>query len=191
MTFEEIIKELESYKDSEEFNNYIAGLMTDDRVKEYLNTDSGKKLLQPTLDSYFTKGLDTWKSNNLQSLVDEKVKELYPEADPKDTELAKVKAELEAMKAESVRKDLTNKALKYATEKGLPADLIDFFIGKDEETTNSNLKKLESIYSGSISSAVDKKLKENNYIPPEGTETVIDGVTAAFMKLNPELKITE
>lgn len=102
--------------------NTIARKIKDDygatayRVSKFLGTDEGKKFLQPQLDSYFSKGLETWKTNNLEGLVNAKVKELYPDADPKDTELAAVKAELERIKAESVRKDLANKALTYANE---------------------------------------------------------------------------
>ena len=55
MEFKDILTELDNYKDSEEYNNYVSGLVTDDRVKEYLDTDNGKKLIQPSLDKYFTK----------------------------------------------------------------------------------------------------------------------------------------
>lgn len=189
MTFQELIAELQKHKDSAEYKDFIKTLINSDSVNEYLKTDDGKKLMQPKLDSYFDKGLETWKTNNLSKLVDEKVKELYPEADPKDTELAAVKAELEKMKRESVRKDLTNKALTFANEKGLPVDLIDYFVGADEKTTNDNLTKFEKTYSAALNAAVEKKMKDGSYVPPEGDNDPIDGVTAAFMKANPGLKI--
>ena len=189
MTFEELLKELKQFENTDEYKNFVSGLINDERVTAYLNTDSGKKLMQPKLDSYFSKGLETWKTNNLDKLVSDKVKELYPEADPKDTELAAVKAELEKMKSESLRKDLTNKALKIANDKGLPADLVDFFIGADEKATNANIAKFEKAFTDSVGSAVQKKLKDSSYVPPEGDDTSVDGVTAAFQKLNPTLNI--
>lgn len=189
MTFEELLKELKQFENTDEYKNFVSGLINDERVTAYLDTDSGKKLMQPKLDSYFSKGLETWKTNNLDKLVSDKVKELYPEADPKDTELAAVKAELEKMKSESLRKDLTNKALKIANDKGLPADLVDFFIGADEKATNANIAKFEKAFTDSVGSAVQKKLKDSSYVPPEGDDTSVDGVTAAFQKLNPTLNI--
>ena len=78
MTFEELLKELKQFENTDEYKNFISGLINDDRVTAYLDTDSGKKLMQPKLDSYFSKGLETWKTNNLDKLVNEKVKELYP-----------------------------------------------------------------------------------------------------------------
>lgn len=189
MTFEELMKELKQFEATDEYKNFISGLLNDDRVTAYLETENGKKLMQPKYDSYFSKGLETWKSNNLDKLVNEKVKELYPEADPKDTELAAVKAELEKMKSESLRKDLTNKALKIANEKGLPTDLVDFFIGSDEKATNENITKFEKAFNDSVGSAVQKKLKDSSYVPPEGDDTTVDGVTAAFAKLNPNIQV--
>lgn len=189
MTFEELMKELKQFEATDEYKNFISGLLNDERVTAYLETENGKKLMQPKYDSYFSKGLETWKSNNLDKLVNEKVKELYPEADPKDTELAAVKAELEKMKSESLRKDLTNKALKIANDKGLPADLVDFFIGADEKATNENITKFEKAFNDSVGSAVQKKLKDSSYVPPEGDDTAIDGVTAAFAKLNPNIQV--
>lgn len=190
MTFEELLKELKQFEDTDEYKTFVNGLVNDERVTAYLDTDGGKKLMQPRLDSHFSKSLETWKSNNLDKLVNEKVKELYPEADPKDTELAAVKAELERMKSESLRKDLTNKALKIANDKGLPADLVDFFIGADEKATNANIAKFEKAFNDSVGSAVQKKLKDSSYVPPEGDDTPMDGVTAAFAKLNPNISIT-
>ena len=51
----------------------------------------------------------------------------------------------------------------------MPPELVDFFIGKDEETTTANLKKFEKIYSASLSSAVEEKIKGNGYTPPAGS----------------------
>lgn len=189
MEFTEITEALKGFENTQEYNDYIAGLMNDDRVSAYLGTEAGKKLIQPQLDSFFSKGLETWKKNNLDGLVAQKVKELYPDADPKDTELAALKAELEKIKMESARKDLKNKALTYANEKGLPADLVDFFIGADEKATNDNMGKLESAFTSALAAAVKEKLKGNSYVPPDDEPSNIDGVTAEFLKRNPKIKI--
>lgn len=43
----------------------------EDIAKEWLGTDEGKKYLQPQLDSYFTKGLQTWQEKNIDKIKDE------------------------------------------------------------------------------------------------------------------------
>ena len=193
MEFNEIVESLKTFEGTEDFENYIGGFVTADRVSKFLETDAGKQFIQPTLDKYHNKGLETWKTNNLDKLVNEKVKELYPEADPKDTELAKLKADLEAMKAESVRKDLTNKALTVATEKELPIDLISYFVGADEDSTTANLEKLETAFNTEVEKVVTKRLGKSHkpdagddsqeLTPEELASMSIEDINAYYNKL--------
>ncbi len=171
MDFNEVKQFIETNKDNEEVKNYIGGFITSDRVEAFLNNDDGKKLLQPKLDSYFSKGLETWKTNNIEKLLDEEIKKRFPEKDQKDIELEKVKAELERIKADAIRKELTNKALLIADEKKLPKDLVEYFIGNDEETTNKNLVRLESVFSKHIETLVQERLKGSGYTPPKGGDS--------------------
>ena len=168
MEFNEIIKELEKFKDTEDYNSYVSGLINADGVGKYLETDDGKKYIQPILDKYHSKGLESWKASSLPKILDEEIKKRFPEADPKDTELSKIKHELEAIKQEAARKDLTNKALKVATEKNLPVELIDYFIGDNEDSTNKNLETFEKIFNEKLSIGIDSKLKGSTYVPPAG-----------------------
>lgn len=130
-------------------------------IKDIEDDKDFKSFIDNLKDKHLTKGLETWKSNNLQKLIDKKVKELYPEDDPKDTELSKLKLEMENMKKEALKKELTNKALKIATEKGLLTDLVDYFIGQDEETTNKNLETLEKVFTNKLETTVKERLKDN------------------------------
>ena len=189
MELAEITAYLDTNKDTEEVKNYIGGLnpVTTDRANAFLNTEDGKKLMQPKLDTYHSKGLDSWKANNLDGLVASKVKELYPEADPRDIELGKMKTMIEQMKTDSTHKELTNKALKLATEKKLPIELMEFFIGPDEATTVSNLTTLETVFSAHIEAIVAERLK-GGYVPPAG-----GGGTGAKnpFKQGPDFNLTE
>ena len=189
MELAEITAYLDTNKDTEEVKNYIGGLnpVTTDRANAFLNTEDGKRLLQPKLDTYHSKGLDSWRANNLDGLVAAKVKELYPDTDPKDTLMAEMKAEIALMKSDGIHKELTNKALKVATEKKLPVELMEYFIGKDEATTLSNLGKLEAVFSAHIEAIVAERLK-GGYVPPAG-----GGGTGAKnpFKQGPDFNLTE
>lgn len=168
----ELIKDIEDDKDvdeilaTSELATKFGGL---DVFKQKINTDKDfKSFIDSLKDTHLSKGLETWKQNNLQNLIDEKIKELYPEEDPKDTELVKLKQEMENMKKEKIKEQLTNKALKIATEKGLPTNLVDYFIGQDEETTNKNLETLEKVFTDKLETTVKERLKDNSYTPPSG-----------------------
>jgi hypothetical protein len=170
--FDEVKAYFDTNKDNEDVKGYIGGLVTPDRVNSFLESEDGKKLLQPKLDSYHTKGLKTWQDKNLNSLVDAEVKKRFPDADPRDVELKKLQAQLDQMQKETLHKDLTNKALKTATEKKLPSDLIDYFIGADEETTNKNLEKFIATMSAHDEAIRTEFAKGNSYTPPNNKGNV-------------------
>lgn len=181
-------KEVQDYitdniEKDENVKNYVGGLVTPDRVENFLNGEEGKKLLQPKLDSYFNKGLKSWQDNNLQKLIDEQYKKQHPSADPKDTELTQMKQEIEKMKQETLHKDLTNKALKVAQEKKLPANLINYFVGNDEDTTKTNIEALEKEFNASVQAQVEERLK-GGYKPPKDNNTSLTAEQQAQEQIN-------
>ncbi|RST66834.1 DUF4355 domain-containing protein [Bacillus pumilus] len=163
MTIEEIKQFLEQNKENEEVQAFVGELsaVSADKVKGFLETEEGKKVLQPRLDQHFTKGLETWKDNNLEKIVEEEVSKRNPSKTPEQLEVEKLRKEIEAEKAARNRETLVNKALKAADEKKLPKDVIDFFIGENEDSTLENLSKLEESFNAAVQAAVDVKFKES------------------------------
>ncbi|WP_345912115.1 DUF4355 domain-containing protein [Bacillus altitudinis] len=163
MNIEEIKQFLEQNKENEEVKAFVGELsaVSVDKVKGFLETEEGKKFLQPRLDQHFTKGLDTWKANNLEKIVEEEVSKRNPSKTPEQIEVEKLRKEIEAERAARNRETLVNKALKAADEKKLPKDVIDFFIGENEESTIENLSKLEESINAAVQAAVDVKFKES------------------------------
>ncbi|MBE0185633.1 DUF4355 domain-containing protein [Bacillus sp. seq1] len=163
MNIEEIKQFLAENKDNEEVKAFVGELsaVSADKVKGFLETEEGKRLIQPRLDSYFTKGLDTWKSNNLESLIEEELQKRNPSKTPEQIELEKLRSEIERERAARNREALVNKALNVADEKQLPKGVIDYFIGEDEETTLANLSKFEETFNAAVQNAVDIKFKES------------------------------
>lgn len=140
-------------------------------VQKYIQeSEDAKKWLQAEKDSHFSKSLDTWKQNNLDKLVDEKIKQLYPEETPEQQELRKMQQEIENMKREKQISELKVEAVNYATEKKLPTKIIDRFIGDDVETTKKNLDDLASVFEEYIQARVDERFKSNGYNPTKGGE---------------------
>lgn len=171
ITLEAVKKFFTDNKDNEDVKKYLGELSkpTVEGVKGFLDTEEGKKLIQPRLDQHFTKGLETWKTNNLEKLIDEEVKKRNPAKTPEQIELEKLRKEIEDERKARNREALVNKALKVADEKKLPKGIIDFFIADNEENTLSNLTKLEEEYSKAVQAAVDAKFKEGGRIIDPGT----------------------
>ncbi|WP_243356879.1 DUF4355 domain-containing protein [Bacillus litorisediminis] len=171
LNLEQVQQFFESNKDNTDVKDYLGKLSTPtvEGVKGFLESnEEGKKLFQSLSDAKVTQGIETFKKNNLQKLLDEEIKKRFPEKDPKDIELENIKAELAKIQAEKARESLTNKAIKIANEQKLPLDLVDYFIGDDEEKTTANLTKLKEVFDTYIQSAVDEKLKADGTSIKEG-----------------------
>ena len=170
MKVEDVKKFFDENKEDEAVNGYLEELsaVSADKVEGFLKTYEGKKLLQPILDKNFNKGLETWKTNNLENLVDDEVKKRNPDKTPEQLEIEKLKKEIESEKNARTRETLVNKALKVAKEKGLPDGIVDFFVGADEESTLSNLSNLEEVFNSAVTQAVDLKFKESGRNPETG-----------------------
>ena len=170
MTIEELKKYVDENKENEELKTYLQGLLNVEGVQEFLTkNEDGKKWLDSEKDKHLNKGLDTWKSNNLQKEIDKKIQELYPDETPEQKQLRELNLKIEKMEKEKQREVLKNKALTIASEKKLPINnLVDLFIAEDEESTISNIGKFEEIFGESLKSAVEERLKRSGYTPPSG-----------------------
>lgn len=132
-----------------------------EEIKQFLETDDGKKFLQPRLDQHFTKGLETWKANNLDKLVDQKVKELNPTKNPLEIKVEKLEKTLKM-------KEIKEKALEKAHQDGLPTQLIDFFLSDDSEKTEANLNTFKDVFDQHLQNKTKERLKEDG-IDPKGS----------------------
>ena len=120
-----------------------------------------RSVIDAEKDKHHNKALETWKSNNLEMLIEAEVKKRNPDKTPEQIELEKLRKEIEDERNARNREKLMNEAIKQATEKGLPVDVLDFFIGVDEDTTMKNLSKLEEAFNKAVLSQVDNKFKDN------------------------------
>jgi hypothetical protein len=118
------------------------------------------------VDKRTTKSLETWKTNQLEGLLDTEIKKRFPAKDEKEIEMEKLRAEVEKMKQEKQREQLTSQAIKIASEKKLPLQLVDFFIGTDESTTTANLTAFEQSLQLAVQQQVEQRLKGDGYTPP-------------------------
>lgn len=185
--FNDVKEYLTQNVENEEVKAYLNSFKVEPTLevfKEKIKTDKEfKAFLDSEKDRHSSKSLETWKTNNLNTLIDDEVKKRFPEQDKKDIEIANLKAQFEQMQKESLRKDLTNKAIKLATDKKLPIELVDYLIGQDEESTIANIEKLESVFSSSVETLVEERLKTNSYTPPNNKDNSGNKASVNFMDI--------
>lgn len=173
MELKDIKAFLETNKEQEDVKAYLSELskVTVEGVEQFIESDEGKRWLQPKLDKNFTKGLETWKNGNLQKIIDEAVAKANPEETPEQKQIRELTERLNQKEAQEKRQVLLNKGLLVADEKKLPKDLVEFLIGEDERTTIANLEKLESIFDPYVTKQVEEKLKGGYKPTNNGTDT--------------------
>ena len=179
MELSEVQEYLTTNKDSEGVKTYLDSFKVQPSLevfKNKLNDLDFKSFMDSEKDKHLTKGIETFKTNNLDRIYTERFNVENPTADPKEIANNKKMADFEAkianMEKEGIRKDLTSKSQKIAIEKKLPLDLVDFFIGENEEMTVKNLDKLEAIFASHVETLVTERLKGGSYTPPKGNGNI-------------------
>lgn len=170
--FDEVKSYFETNKDNAEVIGYVKGFTNLDGVKNFLETnEDGKKYLGTYGDSRVTKGIETFKTNTLPSLIEIELKKLNPTLDERDLRIQALERENLETKSARNKETLQNKALKIASEKNLPVDMVSFFLGQDEESTIGNLTSLENSLTNYSKSIRESILKDGSHVPEIGDKT--------------------
>lgn len=168
MNLEEVKQFLEENKESDDVKAYLQGFKQFgvDEVQNFVGeNEEGKKWFDSQKDKFFSKSLETWKTNNLSKIISDEVAKANPSETPEQKRIRELEDMFKNMENAKLRESLKNKALTVANEKKIPTQIIDFFIGQDEESTVSNLGTFESVMETYIKSQVDERLK-GSYTPP-------------------------
>ncbi len=150
---------------------FIANGLTLDAFKGKMSQKEFKAYIDSLNDKHFEKALKTWKDNNLEKELEPFIKEKYPEliTDPVQKQIADLKAQLDKEKAASARKDLLAQAISYANEKKIPSQFVERFLGEDLEKTKAALDEFNTVYSKSLESLVDERIKSSSFNPGVST----------------------
>ncbi|HCV8361046.1 DUF4355 domain-containing protein [Staphylococcus aureus] len=163
MNIEEVKSFFEEHKDDKEVKDYLKGLKTVsvDDVKGFLDTEEGRRFIQPELDRYHSKGLESWKEKNLEDLIEQEVRKRNPEQSEEQKRISALEQELEKRDAEAKREKLRSNALGKAQELNLPTSLVDRFLGDSDEDTEQNLKALKETFDKYVQKGVESKFKSS------------------------------
>jgi len=198
MEFSEVQEYLKTNAGKKEVKEYIKGFITTDGVKGFLDTEEGKTLIQPRIDAHFTKGLQTWKENNLDALykveIDKVIKEKYPEETPEQKRIKELETRAAKSDAALARAAQKEKYQKEASTKGLPVELVSYFINDDPENTKAAMLDFETVFK-SLEKTAKEKVFETYKMPtdtpekkPTGlfTEAEVGKMTMAQVMANEE-----
>lgn len=161
-------------------------------IEDNKSTEEVRVYLESISDKHANTALETWKKNNLDNLVADKIRERYPEEDERDITIKELQSKFEDLEREKTREILRNVALKEAASKGLPVDLVEYFIGNDEALTLENLGKFEKVFNEAKEASGKSRLKDEAYTPPKSdSKQAITAESFSSMTNEERSKLTE
>jgi len=167
--------------ETEDVTSYIAS--NPDYVSSLLGTDIGIKSLQPKLDSHFTKSLETWKANNLDKIVEDRVSALYPNETPQAKQMRELQKQIDTINGEKNSAVMATKTLNIMSEEGVPNSFAKFLQGADEATTRANIQDFKNEFNLALNGSVDSKFKQFAHQPQTQTESA-KAVTTDVSKMS-------
>ncbi len=146
----------------------IASGLTLDAFKEkILNDKDFKSFMDSEKDKHSTKALETWKNNNLQTLInDEVLKATGKKKTPEQLKIEELEKSFNEQKAKAERAERVAKYKDVLAEKKIPMEMIDYFLTDNEETTNTRIDNFTTYVEGMVSSGVEEQISAGNYTPP-------------------------
>ena len=157
-------------------------VLTQEAVETWLGTEEGKKFLQPKLDSYHTKGLQSWQEKNLDKIKSEAVEQLKADTSKQLEELnGQIKANTintkfkDGLLKNGMRADKLELALKLADTSKLSLD------GDNLLGANDLMAKLQNDvpeFFGEVKTSTNTAGEPARQGQPAGTTTEDDGIAA-------------
>jgi len=139
-----------------------------DHFQGFLDTNvDAQKVIQSRIDSAVSKGVESFKTNKLPSILQEEIAK-RTEKTPEQIELDNMKAEIKKMQAENTRKTIETEVAKQADKLGIDADFaLTFCVDPTSlDNTLNNVTKFNEYAESLVTERVQKSVDErfaNNY----------------------------
>jgi hypothetical protein len=160
MEIQEVLAFIEQNKDHPELTKRFQGVTVEGVQKFVGENRDAAKWLESEKDRHLQKGLQTFKEKTLPTVLEEEISKRFPSETPEQKKIRELEQKINDAESARTRAELRNKAITHATAKGLPLDVVDFFIGGDEDATIANIAKLEATFTAAVQAAVDGKFKD-------------------------------
>lgn len=177
MNKKELLKLVENIDDEGSVDEVLSGSdfaksllqsgLTLNAFKEKMNEPEFKSYLDSVKDKHFDKALETWKSNNLQTIInDEVLKATGKKKTPEQLKIEELEKNFNEQKAKAERAEKIAKYKDVLAEKKIPGEMIDYFLTDDDETTNTRIDNFVTYVEGMVSSSLKEKMANGSYTPP-------------------------
>lgn len=176
MTIEEIRAWLAENKEKAEVVTFLAELnpakaLTADMVAPFLDTEDGKKLLQPLVDQAVTKGIKSFKENHyekdIKSAVAAEILKISPPETPEQKQIRELRETVEKSESARARDNLKRQIVEEAAKMNVPAWWVDEFSGNTIEEAKVFMGKVKA-YVAEVENKKANELLVNGAKPGSG-----------------------
>lgn len=141
--------------------------LTLNAFKEKMNEPEFKSYLDSIKDKHFEKALETWKSNNLQTIInDEVLKATGKKKTPEQLKIEELEKRMLESEAKAKKAERIAKYKDVLAEKKIPMEMIEYFLTDDEETTMSRIDNFKTFVDDIVNTSVKEKIASGSYTPP-------------------------
>lgn len=154
-----LIKETDLYKSSLSLDNFKNLISTDNNFKSFMDSEK---------DKHYSKALETWKTNNLQKIIDDEVRKRNPQKSETELQMEKLQKEIEDMKNKEARASKIANRKNILNEKKVPLEFAEKFYFENDDDFNSNLDFLVNWRDKCITEHTQGEWDKTNRTPPKG-----------------------
>lgn len=141
--------------------------LTLNAFKEKMNEPEFKSYLDSIKDKHFEKALETWKSNNLQTIInDEVLKATGKKKTPEQLKIEELEKRMLESEAKAKKAERIAKYKDVLAEKKIPMEMIEYFLTDDEETTMTRIDNFKTFVDDIVNTSVKEKIASGSYTPP-------------------------
>mgnify|MGYP000586462777 CR=1 FL=1 len=141
--------------------------LTLNAFKEKMNEPEFKSFLDSIKDKHFEKALETWKSNNLQTIInDEVLKATGKKKTPEQLKIEELEKRMLESEAKAKKAERIAKYKDVLAEKKIPMEMIEYFLTDDDETTMTRIDNFKTFVDDIVNTSVKEKIASGSYTPP-------------------------
>lgn len=141
--------------------------LTLNAFKEKMNEPEFKSYLDSIKDKHFDKALETWKANNLQTIInDEVLKATGKKKTPEQLKIEELEKRMLESEAKAKKAERIAKYKDVLAEKKIPMEMIEYFLTDDDETTMTRIDNFKTFVDDIVNTSVKEKIASGSYTPP-------------------------
>ena len=178
MLKKDLLEKIKDVKDEDDINELLKGTDVEEGFKTTPTLDTFKDLIATNKDytsfmdsekdKHSQKSLETWKTNNLQTLInDEVLKATGKKKTPQEIKMEELEKNLNEEKTARLKTENTSKLKDMLSTSGLdPVKTIEFFNIDNMENAEKAIGNFKALIDETVKTGVEAKIKDGNYIPP-------------------------